>query len=213
VNTADRVKAIVKRALVPCLAKDGYRKQGNNFRFFGDGFVRMVRVAGGWHNVNLDAGSVGSFSVELGLFFPEYLRVQGKVLRSQQPGIGDMALVVGLGPDPDSSESTPPHHPTRVRWGWFDDLAGTEPDVEAQAKALNEDWLEYGRPWMERHSSIGAARDYCVNHSLHIEALFLSLALGDTAEARCQLAACNRVWGGQWREYVNRIAAEHGVKL
>jgi hypothetical protein len=193
-----RIDAILKASLVPHLKEAGFRKRGRTFRRQLERHWRIVSVHGGNHNTNLDVGSVGSFSVDLGIFFPDAFAIGGVEL-GRDPGIHECFVTLRLG----NSGS---------RWGCFDDLAGDCPSDEAQTESLNSDWRTTGLMWFDKHATPESA--YRLARAQHSwpEALYLAIAANDISAASDCLANCNNSLGGMNLEYVQAIAAKHGVR-
>jgi hypothetical protein len=192
-----RIDAIVRDGLAPSLKAGGFRKRGRTFRAQHDDHPRIVAIVGGTHNTNLDFGSVGSFAVELGIFFPDVFAIDGVEL-GRDPGINECYVRAGLG----TAGSC---------WGHFDDLAGTCPSDADQTCALTSDWDLNGHTWLKRYSDRRAAYEFVRNNNQWREALYFAIALNDTSAASECLRQCNRVWGGMLIEHINAIATRHGV--
>ena len=189
-----RVDAVIRDGLAPHLKRSGYRKRGRTFRLAGDSHTRIVSISAS-SQVVPDQGLVGSYGVELGIFFPEVFRI-GDNKEMAEPRIHECYVYSGL-PVTD--------------WGFFDDLQGNCPSVEEQTGALERAWLDRGNDWFARHSDPRNAFEWTKASENWKEALYFAIHLDERDQAAECLEQCRISWGGEWLSYLEEIAERHGV--
>lgn len=193
---SNRIDHIVAVSLHPHLKRLGFKKRGRTFRRPGQDCWQLVAVSGAAHNTNLDAGSVGSFSVTLGIHFPSVFAISGVDL-GREPGIHECYVYETL------------KLPRQV--GVFDDLTGGCPTTEVQADAVSNAWCEQGESWFSKYSNYNDAYAWVRNRSDWCQAMYFAIFLNDSLGAHEALAHCQRCWGGESRTYIEAVAAKHGV--
>lgn len=189
-----RVDAVVRDALAPHLKRIGFRKRRRVFRLAHDGHTRVVSINASGRDLP-GLGTVGSYGVEIGIFFPDVFRI-GDNKDVSEPRIHECYVYSGL-PVTD--------------WGFFDDLQGTYPSVEAQTKSLENAWIEYGESWFAQYCEPVEALEWAKTSENWKEALYFSIYLKQWDQAAECLGKCRVTWGGQWLDYLEDIAERYGV--
>jgi hypothetical protein len=189
-----RVDAIISDGLAPHLKRASFRKRGRTLRLAGEDHTRIVSVNASSREVP-GQGVIGSYGVEIGVFFPEVYRI-GDEKDAAEPRIHECYVYSGL---------------PLTGWGFFDDLEDGRPSVEAQAEALGNAWLEYGEAWLDRYCDPAEALEWAKASEDWKEALYFAIHLNEMDEAAECLARCRIMWGGEWLDYLERVAAKHNV--
>ena len=193
-----RIDAIVRTGLLPGLKAAGFKKNGRTFRLEHSDHVRIVAVIGGSHNVNMEFGSVGSFAVHLGLFFPGPFAVDGVELR-RAPGIHECDLNSQL------------RSPTS-RWGQFDYSDKIQFSDAERAATLSADWADFGPTWFAENADHRTAFSRLREAGQWREALYFAIHLKEMDAARECLEGCRQSLGGMTLDYVIAIARKNGVE-
>ena len=166
---------MVGSALRPRLKALGFQRKGRNFCRRGPEVVAYAGVQSSQWN----SGAAGSFTVNLGVYFPAIV----PLLHGEEPVDFpadyhcEMPLRIRL----------PQLAFGQDRW-WEIDAA----DAIARARAgasLGEAWDEHAMAWLTERSDPRCARDACLSHPIHaMVASALSVVLGEREEARRHLA-------------------------
>jgi hypothetical protein len=165
-----RIDAITRGALTARLKEHGYRKKGRTFHRHGDDATCVVNVQASLSNV----GSTGSFTINLGVYFPGIEEPLTGGAPSDPPREVDCTLrrrLGGLMPD------------TRGDYWWS---VSSTSDLDAISREVAEAWRVYGRPWLDANATLaGASQTLARRSGLH--GAVASMLLGDRAEAERRL--------------------------
>lgn len=189
-----RVNAIIAKGLAPQLKSHGYRKRGRTFWLEGDNHTKIVSINSSGRNLP-ELGAIGSYGIEIGVFFPEVFQI-GNRNDISTPTIHECSVHSGLPLD---------------GWGFFDDLQGGYPSVDAQTKALENAWDDYGEQWLAQYCQPTDALQWALEAEEWIEALYFSIHLKRAEQAAECYEKCREIFGGEWLAYLEDIARRHGV--
>jgi len=127
----------VSLSLAPLLKKESFRKSGRIFLRHQDRWVHVVHVQGNRWN----AGPVGSFTVNLGIYFPEVVKTIGWMEVSPSPG--NCTISHRLCAAADETDHWWEIHPRS--------------NLEELGSALLSAWSRFGSPWLDRYSDLTEA--------------------------------------------------------
>jgi hypothetical protein len=170
-----KIDLIANGELGARLKAHGYRKKGRTFHRRSDESVCVVNVQASQSNV----GSTGTFTINLGVYFPGIEEPLTGGAPSDPPREYDCTLrqrLGGLMPETGGD-----------RW-W-----SVGADVGAVSEDVSEAWRVFGQPWLDAHATLAGARaELTRRNALH--GALASMLLGDRAEAerlvRLYLAEC-----------------------
>ena len=166
---------IAQLGITPLLKQRGFRKTGRTWRrpVPREGAIQVVNLQGSaWND-----GVAGHCALNAGIYFAAMPEWRGIGAVTDRPTEPDCHLRV---------------RPAMLRPGaldtWFEYRADETASLETAAASLAELFVEYAEPWLERFSSLAAARDELVRTGQRWPAAAASLALGDTEGAAALLA-------------------------
>ena len=183
-----RIDDILRLDLASRLKKAGYRKQARNFHAASPDHIKVVNVQAG----RCSDESTGSFTINLGVYFPEVSRLAEAPPFKGKPKEYDCTVRQRLGPL---------MHDGKDIW-WRIDSSTV---CRVLAGKVGTAWNAFGRPWLERVSSLAGAHSELVNRKNYFGAAVISLLLERPSEAgdlvreaaRRQPLAADRIhdWG------------------
>lgn len=171
----DRLKAVISQGLGSVLLAGGYEESRPNerhgsctaqFHSVHADHIRLVDVQRDkyWTNKR------GKFAVNLGIHFPAVERMRGGQIIDGIPPGGCWTLTTRLG---------------RLATGadkWWELTPRTA--IQSLARDVSDSWITYGKPWIETHSDLRAARDWKDSNYGVWPAVIMSLVLGERDTAR-----------------------------
>jgi hypothetical protein len=129
----------ISLSLAPLLKKESFKKSGRTFLRKQAHWIHVVNVqANRWN-----AGASGSFTVNLGIYFPEVVQAIGWTQTTPSPPKGMCTISHRLCVTPDETDHWWKIHP--------------ESDLEEISGAIRAAWIQFGKPWLERYSVLTEA--------------------------------------------------------
>ena len=161
-----RIDEIITLDLGPRLKVAGYRKRGRTFHAASPDHVKVVNVqASRWNE-----GNTGSFTVNLGVFFPEVATLsEARPLRGP-PKEYHCTVRQRLGLL---------MHDGKDIWWRIDSTTVSE----VLARKVGTAWSVFARPWLERVSDLSGAHAELVSQKMCFRAAMISLLLRRPSEA------------------------------
>jgi hypothetical protein len=139
--------------------------------------------------------------MNLAVYFPKLAEVTGRASNDPHPREHHCELRMRIG------HLLPEHCD---KWWEFNENS----DYELITREVREAWSNYGRKWLEEHSTLEEARAYMVQHQDFGQATQMSVALGDMEAAQeylnttlIQSSASDR-----YISYFLQWAAKYGLK-
>jgi len=155
--------------LGPVLKKEGFRKSGRTFHRSFDLGTQVVNIqANRWNQ-----GGAGSFTVNLGIYFPDIHRLAEMIVPRALPGEADCTLRQRLGILMPSGSDY-----------WWELDPGS--DLERVAAEVGAAWTRYGKPWLDRHSELEEAAKLSTAVPIVRMAIYLHLERREEASSVLQ---------------------------
>ena len=165
-----KIDEVTSGALAARLKDHGYRKKGRTFHRRTDEATCVVNVQASVSN----AGHEGSFTVNLGVYFPGIEEPLRGGSSSDPPRESECTLRQRLGGLMPGSGGD--------RW-W---TVAKVSDLSAISDAVAESWRTYGRPWLDGNATLaGASATLATRNGLH--GAVAAMLLGDRAAAEQRL--------------------------
>lgn len=167
---ARRIDEVIRTGLAPALKAQGYKKAARTFRRREPGHTLVVNVQGSSWNSDDD----GSFTLNLGVYFPTVVPFLDWMRAVERPTEPDcvvrqrIGFVMPLGLD-----------------HWWSISPDT--DLDALAREVRDAWEQFGRPWLESHANLEAARALALSRNTPYWAAAISLAMNEQDSARVHL--------------------------
>jgi hypothetical protein len=189
--TQEMMKVVVA-AFAPALKAAGYRKQGARFREeVSPTVVRLVNIQSSDWNM----GSEGQFTVNLGVYHRDFEALHDACPAADSPLVRDCKVQQRLG-----------HLMPVGRDYWWSFDSNT--DLVALGSEVSSAWEKYGKPWLDTHSTLEAARDFLLSRNFHFLAAMASLLMGKPHDAHHWLDKSNECWPGG-KERIEAWRAAH----
>jgi hypothetical protein len=142
----DQIEQIVRWGLSPRLKAAGYQKSGRSFRLAAPRAIKVTNLEASWTNV----ASEGKFTVNVAVYFPEAVDLQGVHQVTDRPTVKDCVVQQRIGL----------LLPVRTdHWWEVDDST----DLDSLALEVGLAWEEAGKPWLDEHAHFASARAFMVN--------------------------------------------------
>ena len=138
--TSEKIDYIIKVGLHPTLKREGFIKSSRTFRRARLNCTQIVNVQGSWTNYREE----GQFTINLAVYFPEAARLHGQFKITNRPTIMDCMIDQRIGV----------LMPIRQDYWWDFD---SKTDLDKIAKEVVSACMDFGLPWLERHSTIEGA--------------------------------------------------------
>jgi hypothetical protein len=165
-----KIDQVTGGELAARLKDHGYRKKGRTFHGRTDEATCVVNVQASLSN----AGEAGSFTVNLGVYFPGIEEPLTGGSSSDPPRESDCTLRQRLGGLMPGSGGD----------RWWTVAEGS--DLSAISHDIAEAWRAYGRPWLDANATLsGASATIATRNGLH--GAVAAMLLGDRAEAERRL--------------------------
>jgi hypothetical protein len=192
---------VLRTSFAPLLKEQGFRKEARNFRRRATESILVVNVQGSdWNSSNS-----ARFTVNLAVHFPALVPFVDWLKHSDRPLHHNCIVSSRIGrlfPEPCD-------HWWRIT---------EETDLEALGEELANAWTQFGLPWLERHSTLAAGRDWALGSPLHHKwwGAAFSLALGerDRALELFTAAIAKAAADGSSEEFCDNLRAfglKHGL--
>jgi len=163
-ETIDRV---IRAGLAPRLKAEGFKKQARNFYRRSDLRTDVVIIqASRWNE-----GASGSFTLNLGVYFPEVTEMAGGPRPPEVPKEYHCSVRARIG-----------HLMPAGTDLWWD--VSDEINEQNLAKEVVDAWHRFGRAWLESVASYSGARAELVAQKAFFMAAAVSLVMGEPAEAK-----------------------------
>lgn len=160
--TSVKIDQIVRSVLHPTLKREGFRKSARTFRRVIANCTQIVNIQGSWTNY----ADQGQFTINLGVYFPEAARLDGTFPVKEHPLESDCLIRERIG-------FLMPAH--RDYW-WMLDVTT---DVDWVAQDITDNWIIYGKPWLEDKSTYEGAKQFALQRKLPYWASIFCLLQGD----------------------------------
>jgi hypothetical protein len=166
------IDTIIRNGLAQELRAAGYRKTGRTWRRGTGVGIRVTNLQASWTNV----GDSGTFTINLGCWFPDAARIHGGFRVTERPTESDCIVSQRIG---------------RLFPDGLDHWWKVDPDTDSEllGHQVARAWKTYGMPWLEAHSDPRAARQFMVDRGFLWWGAIFSLMLNEPAEARNYLDA------------------------
>ena len=165
--TSEKIDYIIKVGLHPVLKREGFLKSARTFRRARTKCIQIINVQGSWTNYN----DQGEFTVNLAVYFPEAARLDGLFRITDRPSESDCIVNERIG------------HLMPVKrdhWWKFD----SKSDSDKIAKEVVSVCVDYGIPWLEKHSTIEGAIQFALSRNTPYWAAVFSLLLENRKDAK-----------------------------
>ena len=162
------VDEVVKRSIQPRLKADGYRKKARTFFRELDGGVYQIA------NVQLNKWNTAqeaTFTINLGVYFPSVVAIYWQPEITPPPRECECTVRARIG----NLLDEPDDH-------WWTVTPRT--DLDSLAAEVDAVWAKCGRPWLEKHSGLEAARKWVLRQYDKHTALTISVAMSDRVAAK-----------------------------
>jgi len=163
---AKRIDEVVSASLAPALKQAGYRKTGRTFRRSQSRCVLVINVQASWTNV----GSVGQFTINLGVYYPDAARLHGGFRVTDKPIESDCIV----------SERIGKLMPARLDHWW---KVTEATNVRSLGDDLVTAWSQFGEPWLVAHTDPARARTFMLELRSPFWGAIFSVLLEERAEA------------------------------
>ena len=130
----ETIDSIVKASVAPTLRAAGFKGSGRNFHAKGDGgLYRIVNVQASQSNI----GDTGKFTINLGIFYPEFARLVGKRIGGEIPAEPECTIRRRIGEIMPGGQDL-----------WWN--IGPEISVEATQRDVRLALTDFGIPWLSQ---------------------------------------------------------------
>ncbi len=165
--TSEQIDYIIKVGVHPVLKQEGYLKSSRTFRRVRVDCIQIINFQGSWTNYT----DQGQFTAKLAVYFPEATRTHGSFQITDRPAASDCIINQRIG------------HlmPAQQDYWWKFDSSS---NLDKIAKEVISALLNYGKPWLEEHSTFEGALQFVAKRKMPYWASVFSLMLGKQENAR-----------------------------
>ncbi len=160
------IDEVLRNGLAQELRSAGFKKAARTWRKCVAELTQVTNVQASWTN----HGDAGQFTINLGVYFPEAVRLFGLWAVKDKPGESDCIVHQRIG------LLMPP-----LTDFWWTVNPGT--NLESLGHEVGRAWRAHGLPWLDAHTDPVVARDWLKKKSLLWAAIF-SVVTGDRATGR-----------------------------
>ena len=165
-KTAARIDEIVRNGLAQELRSAGFKKLVRTWRRSVGELTQVTNLQASWTN----HGDAGTFTLNLGVYFPEAVRLFALWPVKEKPGESDCIVSERIG-----------FLMPRGTDVWWEVNSGTNVELLGHELALT--WRTHALPWLDAHTDPVIARDFVRKVSPLWAAIF-SVLVGDRATGR-----------------------------
>ena len=164
---AKTIDEMIRNSLAPKLKASGFKKKARNFLLEQQDHTKVVNVqASQWNE-----GSEGSFTINLGIYFPEVADAIDWFPVKNHPKICDCTINKRIGVlMPGGCDS------------WWE--ISNDTDARTVQESILESWIQYGEPWISHVSDISKAKSELIKQKQYFQAAGIALVQNDRAEAK-----------------------------
>lgn len=170
ISISQKIDAVIRSELQSTLKKEGFLKSSRTFRRKFEICTQIVNIQGSMTNL----GENGSFTINLGVYFPEAEILNGLFPVKEKPVESDCLIRQRIG------HLMPNHNDF-----WWELTQSS--NLDELAKEINKCWLEYGKPWINKHTSIDQAIEFSLSRKTPYWASIFSLMQNDKEKAQYYL--------------------------
>jgi len=196
IEISSLIDSIVREGLAPYLKETRFKKHTRTFTRDAGPCIQIVNMQASQSN----DGSEGSFTMNLGVYYPRVAERRGAVAKGSYPKEYDSTLRTRIG----ALLPTGRDHWWKIK---------TSTDASEVARVVGDTYRQYGEPWLEWATDLRAILPQVRKQTDLLLAAAVALELGDHQEACAIVREAMQRPNEGYASTARRFGEKHGLVL